>query len=116
MPSTVVKVIVALPVRCAITLPKESTLATDGSLDEYVTFLLVASAGIIFAVIACVEPGDSERVLFSIPITLIDSTGTVASITSIVIIELLPVNDLTVISALPTFKAVATPLLIVTTS
>ena len=45
-PSSVLTVIVAVPALTAVTLPEASTVATEVSLDDHVTFLFVASVGL----------------------------------------------------------------------
>jgi hypothetical protein len=54
--ATEVAVIVAEPFATAVTTPEASTVATEESLEDHVTALLVASAGLTVAVRDCVEP------------------------------------------------------------
>lgn len=72
-PSSVVAVIVAVPVPTAVTTPFSSTVATLSSLEEYVTFLLVAFSGKMVGTSLSVSPTLSTVASFG---KLMESTFT----------------------------------------
>ncbi len=63
LPSTVLTVISVVPALTATTFPLVSTVAMVESLDDHVTFLLVAFAGKIVATRVSVAPTTSDNVV-----------------------------------------------------
>lgn len=80
LPSSVVTVMVAVPAATAVTLPVLSTVATLVSLEDQVTFLLVALAGFTVATrVAVAPPTVRVSVLWS---RVTPVTGTVYGVVS----------------------------------
>ena len=106
-PSVVVTVIVAVPAFFAVTTPSEDTVATVVLFDDQVTDLLEAFDGFTVAVSAWVSPSVKvSKVLSSI--TLV--TRTIGAFTVPVQVAVLPPSVVvTVITAVPAFRAVTTP-------
>ena len=63
LPSSVVTVMVAVPAFFAVTTPEVETVATVVLLEDHVTFLFVALDGDTVAVIICVWPSVSVKVV-----------------------------------------------------
>ena len=112
-PSSVFTVTTAVPLLRAVTLPS-STVATDGSSDDHVTFLFVAFSGLTVAVNTITSPSTiSREVLFKdTPVT-----GYTFSLTDTEHVAVFPPSSvLTVITALPLLTAVTLPFLTVATA
>lgn len=110
LPSTVVTVIVALPVAIAVTNPLLFTVATLELLETQDTFLFVALDGAIVAVSCSVPPTVNEvEVLFND--TLVTDIVAAVTVTEQVAV-LLPSEVLTVMVVVPTATAVTRPLLL----
>ena len=88
-PSTVVTVIVAVPTPTAVTSPEELTVATDVSLEDQVTLLLVAVVGFIVAA-SCVVPPVFNVIAVLLSDTLLTGILLPVTVTVQVAVLLLP--------------------------
>ena len=104
-PSAVFTVMVAEPPPTAVTLPLASTVATEVLELVHVTFLFVASLGVIVAVNVCVDPFVKDMLVM---FRLTPVTGTVTVTAQVAV--LLPSAVLTVMVAEPPATAVTLPL------
>ena len=107
-PSTVLTVMVAVPLRTPVTRPFSSTVATEGSLLSHVTVLFVALSGSTVAVSvsdAPVEIGNSSS-------RDTPATGMLNTVTVQVAVLVSPValGEVTVMVAVPAAPPVTTPL------
>ena len=113
-PAFVVAVIVAVPAAFAVTFPSLSTVAIASSLLLHVTLLLVAFAGVTFAVSFAFSPAASVSVVLSsdTPVTATFAAVTVTLHSAFT----LPLSfAVTVTVASPAFIAVTVPSSTVTT-
>jgi len=107
LPSSVVTVIVAVPVEMAVTKPASETFATDGLLLTQRMFLLVALEGETVAVNWPVEPICKGRL---VGVRDTDVTGMTCGVTvTTQLAVLLPSSVMTVMVAVPVEKAVTVP-------
>ena len=84
-PSSVVTIMTAVPSATAVTVPSASTVATAESLLSNVTFLFVASSGVIVTFSAPVLPGLNVSVsVTSTPLTLTGPTTLTLMLTDFV--------------------------------
>ena len=99
---------IAVPSEQAITKPELYTSATDGSDELHTTALLVALAGVIVAINVSFLLTTSERVFL---LSFTDVTDISPDFTvTVQIAVLLPSSVVTVIVAVPSFKAPTKPL------
>jgi hypothetical protein len=106
-PSSVTALTLATPAETALTLPSESTVATDGLSDSHLTLRLVALDGATVQVSLVVPfaPIVTDHGLTSTPVT-----GTTLAFTVTLHVAVLPPSSVvTVITASPAFTAVTLP-------
>ena len=110
-PSSDVTVISASPAETAVTLPLESTVATDSSDELHVTFLFLAPVGSMVTFSAAVFPTSREE---GMPEILTDHTLSVAAVTATWTVSVYPPStDVAVTVTDPDLRALNVPSLLI---